>query len=317
MNTVGGLVSVIVVNYNTGDVMRECIESLYNTEDPAKFELIIVDNNSPDNSREIAGQLANRFPNVSNIFNTEKVSFSEANNIGFSRARGEFILIMNPDIIFTMPCFEILKNSLRTSGFGALSPLLIGTDGKFQRDYFQRYPGIIQFVCFYSLFAKLFSRSEGLRGKYLHNGSIDENSGKLETAEQLPCAFYFTTYELFQKTGLMDPAFRLFFEDVDLSYRMSEIRPLAVDTSLRVTHLGGSSFKREDDYWVYGRFILGMLTFFRKHYSQGKYVALKVLATLNSRLILFSESILKLAGKNDQYRIRKHRYFLEHVRKES
>ncbi len=317
MNNVSGLVSVIVVNYNTGDIMRECIESLYSIEDSGKFELIIVDNNSPDNSRETAGQLAKRFPNVSTVFNTEKVSFSEANNIGFRHARGEFILIMNPDIIFTMPCFESLKSSLRSSGFGALSPLLIGTDGKFQRDYFQRYPGMIQFICFYSLFAKFFSGSEYLRGKYLHNGSIDEGSGKLETSEQLPCAFYFTTYELFQKTGLMDAAFRLFFEDVDLSYRMSKFRPLAVDTSLRVTHLGGSSFKREDDYWVYGRFILGMITFFKKHYSGVSYRTLKVLARLNSRMILFSESILKLAGRNDQYRIRKHRYFLEQLKNES
>lgn len=317
MNNVNDLTSVIVVNYNTGDIMRECIESLYEFEDPEKFELIIVDNNSPDNSGEIAEQLADRFPNVRTVLNTEKVSFSEANNIGFTHARGEFILIMNPDIIFTMPCFESLKYSLRTSGFGALSPLLIGTDGKFQRDYFQRYPGMIQFVCFYSLFAKLFCRSERLRGKYLHNGSIDENSGRLETAEQLPCAFYFTTHELFRKTGLMDPAFRLFFEDVDLSYRMSEFRPLAVDTSLRVTHLGGSSFKREDDYWVYGRFIIGMLTFFRKHYSRTKYVTLKVLAKLNSRMILLSESILNLTGRSDQYRIRKHRYFLKQLKDES
>ncbi len=309
-----GLLSVIVVNYNTGDILKECVESLYEHETHTAFELIIVDNNSPDNSREIAEQLSSIHENLKCLFLNEKVSFSEANNLGFEISSGEFILIMNPDIIFRMPVFEKLKTLLCNNDTGACSPLLIGTDGEFQRIYFQRFPTIFQFLFFYSVFSKLFMKSKYLINRYQYNCDIKTDSTEPQFTEQIPCAFYTTTRDLFIKAGKMDPSFKLFFEDVDLSYRTGKLMPLSVDATLQVTHLGGSSFKREDDYWLYGRFITGMLTFFRKHYSIYRYYSLKSIARLNSNVILFFEMVLGTFGKSSDYRKRKHRFFLEQLR---
>ncbi|MBK6505625.1 MAG: glycosyltransferase [Ignavibacteria bacterium] len=308
------ILSIIIVNYNTGDILKECVDSLYAFENNNNFELIIVDNNSPDNSRQIIEHLMSHHKNIRHIFLEERVSFSAANNIGFEASSGDLILIMNPDIIFTSPVFEKLEKLMDTNEAGACSPLLIGTDGDFQRIYFQRYPTILQFIFFYSILSKIFMRSKYLINKYQYNCDIDTESGQLQFTEQLPCAFYFTTRDLFVEAGKMDPSYRLFFEDVDLSYRTGKLKPLAVDTSVRVTHLGGSSFKREDDYWLYGRFITGMLTFFRKHYSEIRYRALKIISRINSYIVLSFEVLLGVFGKSSNYRKRKHRYFIQQLK---
>ena len=308
------MLSIIIVNYNTGDILKECVDSLYAFENDNHFELIIVDNNSPDNSQQIIEQLTSNHKNITHIFLEDRVSFSAANNIGFEASSGDFILIMNPDIIFTSPVFEKLGEVMDTNEAGACSPLLIGTDGEFQRIYFQRFPTILQFIFFYSILSKIFMRSKFLINKYQYNCDIDTESGQAQFTEQLPCAFYFTTRDLFVEAGKMDPSFKLFFEDVDLSYRTGKLKPLAVDSSLRVTHLGGSSFKREDDYWLYGRFITGMLTFFRKHYGSFRYYALKFMARINSYLVLSFEVLLGVFGKNSDYRKRKHRYFIQQLK---
>ncbi|MBK6875809.1 MAG: glycosyltransferase [Ignavibacteria bacterium] len=308
------ILSIIIVNYNTGDILKECVDSLYAFENNNNFELIIVDNNSPDNSRQIIEHLMSHHKNIRHIFLEERVSFSAANNIGFEASSGDLILIMNPDIIFTSPVFEKLEKLMDTNEAGACSPLLIGTDGEFQRIYFQRYPTILQFIFFYSILSKIFMRSKYLINKYQYNCDIDTESGQLQFTEQLPCAFYFTTRDLFVEAGKMDPSYRLFFEDVDLSYRTGKLKPLAVDTSVRVTHLGGSSFKREDDYWLYGRFITGMLTFFRKHYSEIRYRALKIISRINSYIVLSFEVLLGVFGKSSNYRKRKHRYFIQQLK---
>lgn len=304
-------VSVIIVNYNTGKILKDCIESVYNIEKDISFEIIIVDNNSTDDSRLIIEDISMKHKEIKKIFLDSKISFSGANNKGFENSSGEYILIMNPDIIFTEPVLKKLVNNLsEDNSLGAACPLLIGSDGEFQRRYFQRYPSVRQFVFFYSIFAKLFERSPYLINKYLQNNDMNISSGKEEYTEQIPCAFFLTSREIFLKAGKMNESYQLFFEDVDLSYQINRNHRLAADTSLKVKHLGGESFKTSDDYWLYGRFILSMITFFENNYSSPKTFLLKLLTVTNSYFILLSESVKKISGRKDDYRLRKHKYFL-------
>lgn len=305
--------SVIIVNYNTGKILKDCVDSVFRFEDPGNFEIVIIDNKSDDDSQKVISGLSDKHKNIKFILNEEKVSFSEANNKGIDASSGEYVLIMNPDIIFTEPVFNKLTEDMNSVNRpGAVSPMLLGQDGKFQDRYFQKYPGLLQFVFFYSVFAKLFQNSKTLTRKYLHLYS-DEFKDKTEYTDQIPCAFFFTKREILKDAGNMDDRYELFFEDVDLSYQISKKHKLAVDTSVKVTHLGGASFKTSDDYWLYGRFIMSMIVFFNKNYSVIKTSALKFFAGLNSRLILLSGKLIP--GKSDEYRLRKHAYFLELLRK--
>jgi hypothetical protein len=306
------LISIIIVNYNTGKVLESCIESIYNFEKAGDFEIILVDNFSQDDSKNIIERICGKHKNICSIFLNEKISFSGANNTGIKASSSDYILIMNPDIIFTEPVLEKLVYQFAViENLGAICPALLGTNGKFQRNYFQRYPSLRQFVYFYSIIAKFFHRFPKLMNKYLENQDVDISRKNVQYVEQIPCAFFMTTREIFIKTGMLDEHYELFFEDVDLSYVINKKYRLAVDTRIKVTHLGGESFKTDDSWKLYGRFVTSMYYFFRKHYGFTRSALLKFLAVSNSILILSIEYINNIFGKADNYRIKKHKYLLK------
>lgn len=308
-------VSVIIVNHNTGKVLEECVRSLNTFEKEGSYEVIIIDNFSKDDSKERIEKLAESFTNISAIYTSSLLGFSAANNIGIRTSKGEFVLIMNPDIIFTEPVFARLINYLEmNAAAGAISPALVGTDGNFQRNYFQRFPTIRQFIYYNSAVAGLFNKSAGRMNRYLENQDIDITTGEVYFTEQLPCAFFFTRRVNMNDAGLMDESYQLFFEDVDLSWKIGRNHKLAVDTSLRVTHLGGSSFKTANNWWLYGRYIYSMMNFFRLHYSKTKLLLLKTLAFTNSISVIFVEYLKAPLGKKDTYRVSKHKYLLSLMR---
>jgi len=309
-------VSVIIVNHNTGNILKDCLDSLYRFENVDDIEIFIIDNFSNDDSRAVIENLKKKYERINILFTDTLVSFSAANNLGIQKASGEYILIMNPDIIFTEPVLDKLCGILKAeTSIGGITPALTGTDGKFQRNYFQRFPTIRQFVYFQSVFAKLFNKSARRMNKYLENQDIDISTGKMYFTEQIPCAFLMTTRNMFDKIGLMDENFILFYEDVDLCYRIAREKKLAVDASIKITHLGGSSFKSEDNWWMFGRFTVSMLYFFKKHYSSTRYMLLKAIVYVNSYIVLFLETLKNLFSKRDVYRYKKHQHLLRLLKK--
>ncbi len=306
-------ISVIIVNLNTGNVLKKCVESVITYEaDKNTIEIIIIDQNSTDNSKEIIKSLSDKYEFVKYIFNDTLKGFSHSNNLGFDISSGEYIVIMNPDIIFTREVFERLINKfVENSNIGALCTLLIGDDGKFQGGYFRHYPSLRQFFLFYMIFSKPSYRSSFLRGKYFEHPGFDITSGKLEYVEQIPCAFFFTKRDIFESLGKMDENYILFFEDVDLSFQINKQYKLAIDTSRSVMHLGGESFKTEDNWWLYGRFVKSMHYFFRKNKNPVSSILLFLFAVINSCVIVIYEYTKSLFGKSDMYRRKKHIYLLK------
>ena len=316
MESKNTLISFIIVNNNTGNILKQCIDSIYEHEKSVDFEIIIVDQNSSDNSREIINVLSTSKQKIKKIFLDKVYGFSYANNQGYKISTGRYILIMNPDIIFTEIILSKLIDRLeKQPDLGAICPLLIGENGRFQRNYFQRYPTIIQFVLFHSIFAKPFYRFPKLMNRYLENQEINPDSKQIEFVEQIPCAFFLTKRIVFKQAGKMDENYYLFFEDVDLSYQINKNYKLAIDTSLRVTHLGGVSFQNDDNWWLYGRFIMSMNYFFDKNYNWFRAFILKILSVKNSLLVIFIEYAKKIFGKSGEYRLKKHKYFLKEFKK--
>lgn len=312
------MISVIIVNYNTSEILEKCVESVYEFERKNDYEIIVVDNASDEENKEALKRISGRFNLLNTIYLGEKVSFSEANNTGFeASSKNGYTLIMNPDIIFTNPLFEELIGITETNmELGAVCPLLTGEDGQFQYGYFQRYPTLKRFVYFDSLLAKFFDGSEKRKNKYLCNLEIDISSEELQYVEQIPCAFFFTTAKIFTGAGKMDTSYELFFEDVDLSYRIHKTRKLAVAPFLKVRHVSGASFRTEDNWWMHGRFIMSMINFFRKHYGEKEARKLECFSAINSRIIILLERIKSVFGKKDEYRMKKHLHFLN-LRKEN
>lgn len=306
------MISIIIVNYNTADVLIKCIESIAQFENIDNIEVVVIDNNSPDDSAAVINMLCEKYKFIKSILLEKQAAFSHANNTGFNSSKGEYILIMNPDIVFTKPILDKLINKIQSNDkIGAICPALKDKDGNFQRNYFQRYPTIRQFIFFHSILAKIFYRSSSLMNKFLENQDIDTNSGKLYFVEQIPFAFFFTKRDIYKSIGKMDENYFLFFEDMDMSYNISKHYKLAIDTSIEITHLGGASFKNKNNWNLYGLYISSMIYFFKKHYSWLSTFTLKALSVSNSILVLTLENIKKVFGKSDSYRIKKHKFFLE------
>ena len=300
------------MNYNTGTVLIECLESLYKTENKDFFEVIVVDNNSSDNSKEIVEAFKSDKNNFKSIYLEKLESFSFANNRGFEISAGEYILILNPDIIFTEPVLSKLVNNLEVNkNIGAISLMLRGTDGKFQSNYFQRYPSLFQFVMFYSFFMRLFSWSKFLLNRYLENDDIEKSKDEIFYVPQIPGAFFLTRRKIFVEVGMMDEGYKLFYEDVDLSYQINKKYKLAVNTSFSIIHLGGSSFQTDENWWQYSRYIMSLNLFFDKNYNIFRRLFLKFLSVSNSVLVIVLEFVKKPFGKQNQYRYKKHINFLK------
>lgn len=313
------MISIIIINYKTTEILRNCIESLYALEDKNNFEVIIVDNASKDGSEDRLSQLCDNHDNIRCIHLDETTSFSNANNTGAEGAKGDYLLIMNPDIIFTEPVINALSDFLKNNpDTAAVSPLLFGEDGRFQSNYYQRYPTISQYIFFHSVVSFFFRDSDYLSERFLINTPPEKIIGaKILNVEQIPFAFFLISRDLFVKAGKMDELFEIYFEDVDFCYRLNKEFKLAVIGDAAVKHIGGVSFNKEDNWWVYGKYMMSMLYFFRKNYGRTRYSVLRMLLVLNSGIALAAEKLRSAFSKGKNFRQTKHSYFFEELKKQS
>jgi len=115
------LVSVIVLNYNAGELLLNCIDSLKRSE-YRNLEIIVVDNISSDNSQIKCKQ---KFPEIKLIQNNENTGYCGGNNTGIKEAKGEFIVILNPDTIVKSNWLKELILAHNEFGNGLYQPKIL------------------------------------------------------------------------------------------------------------------------------------------------------------------------------------------------
>ncbi len=304
-------VSILIVNFNTGEILKKCINSIFNFEKSIPFEIIIVDQNSTDNSKDIIFFLSKEYKNIKYILNDTNTGFSKGINTAYETATGEFLLILNPDIIFTKPVLENLIFQLKKNSAGAISPLLKGNDGNIQYEYYQKYPSILQFFLFHSLLTKVFGKIKFLIKKYHYDENILKNKKGLAKVPQLPCAFFLVPTNIFKKFGKMNENYFIFFEDMDLSFKINKNYPLYVDCDSEVMHIGGASFNMDSNPKIYGNYMLSYIIFFEQNYNFVSTFFLKLFTLINSLCILFIEKLKQLFKIQDKFRFEKHKFFIK------
>jgi N-acetylglucosaminyl-diphospho-decaprenol L-rhamnosyltransferase len=286
-------VSIIIVNYNTSGLLKSCVDSINYYEKDIDKEFIIVDNNSEDNAKEIIESL------VSNNINTKSVSldsnygFAYSNNRGYEVCTGEYILILNPDVLFIESLFNTLIEHLKDNRIGAIGAKLYGEDGNFQKRYYQKQPALIQYLLFYSVLSKPFLGKEKYENRFL-NSVVEENKHGLQEVIQIPGAFMFMKNEVYTEKKGFNETFFLFFEDVDLSFRISKKYKLYI-ADRKVKHIGASSMLSANNK-IYGYFVISMLNFYRINYSVISYMNLKVIILINTLLKLIIETVKRILG---------------------
>ena len=252
--------SVIILNYNVRYFLELCVLSVQNALESIDGEIIVVDNNSQDDSCDMMRQ---RFPNLRLIRNKENLGFPKGNNIGVAHAQGEYVCILNPDTVVAEDTFtKVLQFAKKQSDLGIVGVKLIDGTGNFLPESKRGVP--TPFVAFTKVTGlyKIFPKSR-IFGQY-YAQHLDENeNGEVEI---LVGAFMFMKRDLYQQVSGFDEDCFMYSDDIDLSYRvLKEGKSNYYYHETTVIHYKGESTIKDGIYVK--RFQEAMQFFYKKHFK--------------------------------------------------
>lgn len=269
------MVSISIVNWNTKDLLRKCLNSIYENSF-RDFEVFVVDNNSSDGSVQMVKE---QFPQVNLLANTENLGFAKANNQAIRQSRGKYILILNPDIILFKDTLGQMISFMEENPQAGIMGIKLNNDNT-KTGYFRKYPSIIQVLLFYTMLDKLSLKNKWLKDRYWE--SIDTPS--VIEIPQVPGACLLMRKEI----GLFDEDFNLFFEDVDLCYRIKKAGwKIFYVPYIKAIHKGAQSISMLPYTELADRFFTSMHLYFKKHHS--------FIKAETARLIIILNTLLKIA----------------------
>lgn len=253
--------SVIILNYNVRYFLEQCVLSVQEAIDTLEAEIIVIDNNSTDESCLMMQQ---RFPTVKLIQNKENFGFPKGNNIGVSEAQGKYICILNPDTVVAEDTFiKILAFAEDQKNLGIIGCKLIDGTGKFLPESKRGIP--TSWVAFTKVFGlyKVFPKWKFFNQYYAQH--INENeTGKVEI---LVGAFMFMQRDLYIQLEGFDEDCFMYADDIDLSYRaLQKQKSNYYFHETTVLHYKGESTIKDEKYM--NRFQEAMNFFYQKHFKK-------------------------------------------------
>jgi GT2 family glycosyltransferase len=231
--------SIIFVNWNSTEYLRQCLESVYAYTADINFEVIVVDNASPRND---ADSLKELFPSIKLIHSKTNVGFAAANNIGFAHSTGRYILFLNPDTKLVSPAItDMLRHLKALPDAGIVSCRLLNANLSTELESIQPYPTILNRVFDSELFLR-FRPFRDLGGR----GALFSQSKGPFKVDVVPGTCIMMPRETFERAGQFSTDYFMYAEDVDLCY---QVRQLGLQTyflgDVSVIHFGGSSSKQQ------------------------------------------------------------------------
>lgn len=206
--------SIIVVNYNTKDLLVDCIDSIKKEGSNLKKEIIVIDNASQDDSKAYleSTQFKKSGKNLKTktILNKKNLGFSKANNKGIKIAKGKYILLLNSDTKVKKGALdELIKFVRQTTEAGVVGPRLLNPDGSVQGSCFN-------FPSFQNAIREYFLGQKGAFGKY-----APKENYPIVVDAVVGAAFLITPQAL-QNVGLLDEKYFFYYEDLDYCRRVKK-----------------------------------------------------------------------------------------------
>jgi GT2 family glycosyltransferase len=230
--------SIIIVNWNSLGYLRKCLKSIYEHVRDLPFEVIVVDNASPEPGIEAVNA---DFPDVLVIKSNINLGFAGANNLGFTRSSGEYVLFLNPDTEVIDNAFKtMLDQSLAIPDTGVIGCKLLNTDLSVQTSCIQTFPTIPNQLFDYE-YLRLRWPSSSLWGI----GALFSESENPVPVEVISGACMLLRWDVFEQAGMFTEDYFMYAEDLDLCYK---IRALGLRNyfvgKARVIHHGSQSSNR-------------------------------------------------------------------------
>jgi GT2 family glycosyltransferase len=252
--------SVIILNYNVRYFLEQCVLSVQEALKDIDSEIIVIDNDSPDDSCEM---IRSRFPDIKLIQNTENLGFPKGNNIGVSQAEGDYICILNPDTVVAEDTFtKVLAFAKEQQDLGIIGVNLIDGAGNFLPESKRGVPTPwVAFTKITGLY-KYFPKSKYFNRYYAQHLS-ENQTGKVEI---LVGAFMIMKRDLYNEVGGFDEDCFMYSDDIDLSYMvLKKGKNNYYYAETTVIHYKGESTIKDEKYMK--RFQNAMNFFYKKHFK--------------------------------------------------
>ena len=254
--------SIIIVNYNVKYFLEQCLHSVQKGCNGLDAEIFVVDNDSVDGSVKM---VRDKFPEVHLIENKENKGFSSANNQAIRRSKGDYVLLLNPDTIVEDDTLRKVVDFMdQHPDAGGLGVKMLDGKGKFLPESKRGLP--YPSVAFFKVFglSTLFPKSRFF--STYHLGYLDKD--KTHVVDVLSGAFMLLRKKVLDKIGLLDEAFFMYGEDIDLSYRITKAGyKNYYYPETRIIHYKGESTKKGSLNYIFV-FYNAMIVFARKHFSK-------------------------------------------------
>jgi GT2 family glycosyltransferase len=255
--------SVCIVNWNTKEFLDTCIHSIITNTHGIDYEVIVVDNNSSDDSLEM---LKAKYSWCRTIINKNNVGFAKANNQALDVAQGRYVIFLNPDTELITNAFYTMVKFLDTNKqYGAVGCKLLNADGTIQFTCARTFPTPFNQFCHFAMLTRLFPKSSFFSNEDMeywdHNDSrdIDVISG----------ACCMGRHDILKQLGGFDENIFMYSEDVDLCHRIKKMNwKIYYLAEEKIIHYAGAaSSQRSDLYFVPILLRKGHLYFIKKHYG--------------------------------------------------
>lgn len=208
-------ISIVLVNWNTRELLLDCIQSIYDNTEESRKEIIVVDNASTDGSVAAVRQ---RYPGVKLICNESNLGFSRANNIGIHESTGQYVCLINSDIKLIKGCLDILVKYLdNNKSVGLIGPKILNEDRTLQISC-REYPTIWNNLCAALALNLIFPRAGIFSGEMMTYFRHD----KKKQVEVLVGCFLLTRKEVINGLGGLDERYFIYAEDMDWCKRINE-----------------------------------------------------------------------------------------------
>ncbi len=259
-------VTVVIVSWNTRDILRDCLASVYAQTRNVSIEVVVIDNASADGSAQM---VRGEFPRVRLIQNTDNRGFADANNQGMRVAMGRYVLLLNSDTI-------VLDGAIdRTIAFadqrpqaGVVGCRVLNRDRTLQPTCFM-YPSVLNMLLFATCLNKLFSRSRFFGREQMTWWKRDDE----REVQVVTGCFMLARRAAIDQVGLMDESFFMYGEETDWCFRFAQAGWKVLFTpQAEIIHLGGASSSRAANEMTL-QLKAGVLQFICKHDTRARYVA--------------------------------------------
>lgn len=256
-------ISVIIVSWNVGELLRRCLASIYTSRAATptlELEVLVVDNASTDGT---VAMVRSEFPEVRLVVNSTNLGFAAANNQGMRLAEGNYVMLLNPDTEVRGDAIGRMASYLdERPRVGMVGPKLLNSDGTIQSSR-RRFPTLATAFVESTVLQRYVPKSPVLRRYYF----LDRPDNSTQEVDWLVGACLMVRREVIQQVGMLDESFFMYSEELDWCYRIGKAgwSIVYLPQAEVVHHYGQSSEKDLPHRHIH--FNMSKYRFFRKHYG--------------------------------------------------